>query len=314
MIREGYYLGVDTSAYTTSLALIDQDYKVIYDLRKVLDVKKGSLGLRQQEAIFQHMKNLPELLEKIDKRLFDEVQAIAVSSRPRDIEGSYMPVFLQGYNFSRTISHLLDIPLKEFSHQEGHLGAEYKYLEKLYTSDIVSFHLSGGTTEFLLVEEGFKSLKIIGSSLDISFGKLIDRLGVYMGLKFPAGKELDKMAEDGSLLKLDVAINIKDDYYINLSGYENYFKRIIDSKKYKNEDIARTLFSLIANILARLIKKIVKNKEIKTFLMTGGVSANSHIRKDLEKLLAKSDIELYFQTGKLSSDNAVGIANLSVFL
>ncbi len=316
MNKDRYYLGVDTSAYTTSLALIDQDYKIIYDLRKVLEVKSGSLGLRQQEAIFQHMQNLAALLEEIDKELLDKIQAVGVSTRPRNIEGSYMPVFLQGYNFSRTISHTLDIALKEFSHQEGHLGAEYKYLEKLYTSDIVSFHLSGGTTEFLLVEEGLKSIEIIGSSLDISFGKLIDRLGVYVGLEFPAGKDLDMLAESGEILEVDLAINIKDDYFINISGYENYFKKMIDSKQYKKEDIMRTLFNFIAKILNKLIKKIARDYKIKTFLITGGVSSNSHIRKDLYRLLDtyNGDIDLYFQSRKLSSDNAVGIANLSLFL
>jgi len=113
-----YILGIDTSSYTTSVALINEESnEILADERKVLEVKKGQKGLRQQEAVFQHLKNLPELYEKIPYDL-SNIKIVSVSSKPRNAENSYMPVFIAGRNFGKVISDTLNCEFLEYSHQE----------------------------------------------------------------------------------------------------------------------------------------------------------------------------------------------------
>ncbi|NLJ79198.1 MAG: peptidase M22, partial [Tissierellia bacterium] len=119
-----YYIGIDTSAYTTSLAIIDDRDTIIADLRIGLTVGEGKRGLRQQEAIFQHMKNLPILVENMVEEVdVSEIEVVSCSSRPRTIKGSYMPVFMVGSGQALVLSKILGCKYEEFSHQEGHIGA-----------------------------------------------------------------------------------------------------------------------------------------------------------------------------------------------
>ena len=103
-----YVLGIDTSAYTTSIALVDaKTNKVALDKRKILSVPSGQKGLRQQDAVFQHLKNFQELYSEISTDL-KNISTVAVSSRPRNVDGSYMPVFIVGQNYGKIIAQTLD--------------------------------------------------------------------------------------------------------------------------------------------------------------------------------------------------------------
>ena len=203
---KSYYLGVDTSNYTTSLAVIDSKNNIICDKRKILDVELGKKGLRQQEALFQHIKNLPILFSEIDIDM-SIVSAVGMSTRPRTVEGSYMPCFLAGDSFAKTVSHSLNIPLKRFSHQEGHIGS--CLINNNVQGEFLTLHLSGGTTETIHCFNRPHNLEIdsIGGSLDISFGQLVDRLGVKIGLGFPAGAELERIAQNGEKLNIKIPVS-----------------------------------------------------------------------------------------------------------
>lgn len=188
----GKVLAFDTSNYTTSVAAVDLSGNILADERKLLAVKKGDRGLRQSHALFQHMENIPDLVKKVMKEIRkEELCAVAVSDRPRPVEGSYMPVFLAGVNFARTLASALDLPVYYFSHQEGHIAAVCGALEENIRT--VSFHMSGGTGEILSVC-GCRPEKIIGGTRDLSFGQIIDRVGVALGCSFPAGAALDEIA------------------------------------------------------------------------------------------------------------------------
>lgn len=301
------FLGIDTSNYTTSLAIIDSDKNIIYDKRKILDVGKGKKGLRQQEALFQHIKNLPELFLGMN---FDrsKIKALGVSTRPRSIEGSYMPCFIGGDSFAKTVSHTLKIPFKRFSHQEGHIAC--CLLKNSLEEAFLSLHLSGGTSETIncLNTPSNLHLDTIGGSLDISFGQLLDRLGVKIGLAFPAGEQLESIALKGQKLNIKIPYKINEGYF-NLSGLENFFTRLIDEKTYKIEDIFFSLFSLFADIIRDLIIYEVEKRGLKTVCIVGGVASNSIIR---DRILGDfSNINIIFTQKELSSDNAVGIAYLA---
>lgn len=308
MSNSNFFLGIDTSCYTTSIALIDGDNNILYDKKKVLDVDYNKIGLRQQDALFQHMKNLPYLLKEIDNNYFQKIKYISVSNKPRNIKDSYMPVFLQGVFLAESLGHSLNIPIKYFSHQEGHIAAGLIGNEVLLSKKFVAIHLSGGTNEILLVDSTKENLniEIIGKTLDISFGQLLDRIGVYLGYQFPCGRDIDSLSLKGDDILLKVPLSLKDNIDINISGLENYFKNIIDLNEYKIEDISLLLMSTITAYLDIVMKEVKKMSNIDNFLLIGGVCESLFIRN-----YYKGKENIFFSLKNISNDNAVGVAYLS---
>lgn len=311
-----YYVGIDTSNYTTSIGVIDEENNIILDLRKPLVVKENNRGLRQQEAVFQHLNNFPILIDEMARSIdLNKIDTIAVSTRPRSLDDSYMPVFILGKNQAFILSKVLNKNYKEFSHQEGHVGAGIldNYMDP--NEEFLSFHISGGTSEIIYVESNKDNLniKLLGGSLDISMGQLIDRIGVYLGYKFPCGKELDLVSRNGKIIDLNIPISIKNELWSNLSGLENYFIKLIDSNKYSREDIIITLFHVLSIILEKLIKKALERYKLKKILITGGVSSNSYIRDYLLNSKAMEDVSCIFPKPQLCTDNGIGIAYLGKF-
>lgn len=309
-----YYLGIDTSAYTTSIGVIDGDNNIILDLRKTLQVGDNKKGLRQQEALFQHVNNIPLLIEELSNSIdINMIDTISVSTSPRNTKDSYMPVFLVGKHQGFILSQILRKPYKEFSHQEGHIGACLMNQEGIIKQDekYLSLHISGGTSEIIQVKDSIDNLDIslLGGSLDISIGKLIDRIGVALGLDFPCGNAMDELSQKGKRINKTVPISIKDYTWTNLSGLENYFMDLILTNNYPKEDIAVTLFHTISIILQKLIGNTLKDTDVNNILISGGVSANLYIRKFLKNSLGR-DINIIFPERGLSTDNGVGLAYL----
>lgn len=298
-------LGIDTSNYTTSVATYDgSDYKLS---RKILDVKEGMRGIRQSEGVFIHNRELPYMIEERLSESGRDIEAVGASTRPRNIEGSYMPVFTVGHGYARTAAAALGARLFEFSHQDGHImaGIYSAGAWELINAPFISVHISGGTTEILRSQyngQGFTN-QIIGGTLDISVGQLIDRTGVAMGMKFPCGKELEELAaKTDEHIRLPISLK---GAYMNLSGAET---RILGEISGMDAKTARTVLIYIRDVLTKAINHAVSETGLKTVLIVGGVAANVIIREGLEHEL-KADA--YFATAELSGDNAVGIAVLA---
>lgn len=298
-------LGIDTSCYTTSLAVVQQG-KLLAEERRVLEVQKGQRGLRQSDALFQHIKNFPVLYEALSKKTdLSLVEAVTVSVKPRRSEGSYMPVFMAGASFAKTVAATLGVPLFETTHQEGHLMAgvcseeAWELLKKPFTA----VHASGGTTEILSVkpdECGF-SEKIVGGSKDLHAGQLVDRVGVSLGLGFPAGASLEKMAVKG---KVKLPVNLKGSWF-HLSGLENKAAQLLSEGKPK-EEIAYALFEAVGRSMAEAVLTLPEEERQEDILWVGGVMANGVIRETLHKYL--SEYRLHFAAPRFSTDNAFGVA------
>lgn len=309
-----FYLGIDTSAYTTSIGVIDKDNKIVLDLRKTLQVEANKKGLRQQEALFQHVNNIPKLIETLSNSIdLNMIHTISVSTSPRNTMDSYMPVFLVGKHQGFILSQILKKDYKEFSHQEGHIGACLIDNESLIKQDetYLSLHISGGTSEIIQVRNNLDNLDIclVGGSLDISLGKLIDRIGVALGFDFPCGNAMDQLSQKGQRIKKSVPTSIKEGSWTNLSGLENYFMDLILTDNYSKEDITVTLFHTISIILEKLIGNTLKDIKVGNILISGGVSANLYIREFLKNSIGK-DINIIFPKRELSTDNGVGVAYL----
>ena len=194
-------IGFDTSNYTTSIAYFNGDNGL--NCSKLLPVKQGELGLRQSDAVFHHTKSLPELSDRLFSNIsVDAVTAIGVSTRPRAVEGSYMPCFMVGYSHAKLLADALHVPLITCSHQQGHVAASLWSAGRLdlMNTDHLAWHLSGGTTELLLVQPEKKNVICtrIGGTSDISAGQLIDRTGQLLNLPFPSGKHIDAISKEST--------------------------------------------------------------------------------------------------------------------
>lgn len=286
-----YVLGIDTSNYTTSVAILYKEGDYL-EARRLLDVPEGGLGLRQSQALFQHIQALPKLLKEILNSAKGTMVAVAASSKPRPLADSYMPVFKGGQSIGESIAISQHIPYYEFSHQEGHIEALRPDSLSLFNC----FHLSGGTSELLKISNG--DATIIGGSKDISFGQLLDRVGNSLGLDFPSGEEMDKMAFENEPSNLLTKIKVNDTHF-NLSGIESQCKRLIKENEHLNNS------ALIAELFLKIsyvLDEVCGNKKT---LLVGGVSSS----KTLKKLLAHK-LNIIFPNNNLGKDNAVGIAKL----
>ena len=307
-----FYLGIDTSNYTTSIALVNENAEVILNRKQLLPVKAGECGLRQSDALFAHTKALPSLLSEMKDVLGEgEIAAVGVSTKPRNVEGSYMPCFLAGVSAASAASAASGAPLFTFSHQCGHLMAAIYSAKAFHLLDgrpFIAFHLSGGTTEMLAVrfEKNAFQCEIIGATADISAGQLLDRVGVEMDLPFPCGAHVEKLALscDQKIPK----INIKSENgKINLSGYENKIKQIYLKTNDKSYTASFALHTVLSAIVS-LIQSLAPHMKEYPILFSGGVMSCSFLKEELSKVC-----DGYFSESSFSSDNAAGIALLCAF-
>ena len=286
-------------------------------------MKQGERGLRQSDALFQHMENLPQLLETILNGCAAknaEIRAVAFSEKPRPVEGSYMPVFKAGISFGRTAAAALQVPCFGFSHQEGHIEAIKAYSGFRHKDRFLCYHLSGGTCELLETDQG--RLRIIGGSKDLSFGQAIDRVGVKLGMSFPAGEEMDKLALAAARPSKYLKKIPRDGLYFNLSGLETQCSRqaeLLLSQAQQAEEgedrqeqyaLIRELFDKITRILIEVTEAAAEESRIRDVMFTGGVSSSQYISRRLKEHFQKHFYCIEFGKQELAQDNAVGIALL----
>lgn len=328
------YLGIDTSNYKTSIAAVDDKGKILCDISEYLEVRLGERGLRQSEAFFKHSNKLPKLFTSLLKNIdVKDIAAVAVSEKPRRLEDSYMPCFLAGINLAEVLSQALDIPLLKFSHQEGHAAAIIESGNDFDNNkNLMLMHLSGGTTEILNCksdEKGY-SMNIIGGTLDISIGQLLDRFGVALGFPFPSGMFIDELASKysgGKLPKLVPGIRITDGYF-NLSGPETVlldfalkYTQKYDTERNKSscsiavtEDLIAVCYEIIdriADVLLISSNYLTDTYRIDQVCMAGGVASSETLRNIISSKHDKDNYKIVFGDPKLSGDNAVGTALLA---
>lgn len=313
------YLGLDTSNYTTSVALYSPESNGLRHAKKLLPVKPGEKGIRQSDAVFHHTQQLPELVEKTlteacsalglsRKELSENLQAIGVSTRPRRVEGSYMPCFTVGQTQAKNLGAVLGIPVYEFSHQEGHIAAALYSAGRLdlIGQEFCAFHVSGGTTESLFVTPGTESpveAHLEGTSTDLKAGQAIDRTGVMLGLSFPAGPELEQLA-----LRSRNSYRVRPSakgLNVSLSGVENRCQKMLADGE-SPEDIALFCLKSVEAALASMADALLEQHPGKHLVFSGGVMSNGILRRDFE---ARYDCS--FAAPEFSADNGAGPAVLA---
>lgn len=293
-------LGIDTSNYATSVALVDNDrHRILFADKRFLPVKQGEKGLRQQQALFYHIQNLTNIFSEFKRA---DIGAVGVSVKPKDDEQSYMPCFLAGKMSARSISGSLGVPMVECSHQSGHLTSALFDLdnEELFNSKIIMLHVSGGTTDILLAQNGHV-LQTVGTSLDLFAGQAVDRLGVKLGFSFPAGEQLSALAATCDRnIKVKVSVHGTS---CNLSGLENQCDKLL-SESADRAYTAKYCLTYIAYTLIKMIENARKEYGNLPVVLAGGVMSSCVIKPIIESNINNS----FFVRPSLSSDNRIGVA------
>ncbi len=301
------FLGIDTSNYTTSCALYDPAGGVT-QRRQLLPVKEGARGLRQSDAVFHHTVQLPVLLESLLEEDHGPICAVGVSDAPRRQAGSYMPCFLAGVNAASAVSAAMRIPLIRVSHQQGHVAAAAYSAGQLALlgQPFLAFHVSGGTTDALLVRPSREEIigsELLASSLDLKAGQAVDRVGVMLGFPFPAGKFVDACALQ-SRKQFTIRVKLKDGN-CSLSGVENQCRAMMERGEPK-EDICRYCLDYIRAALAAMTEYQLGRLGRLPILFAGGVMSSITIRETLT-----AQFGALFAEPDFSCDNAAGVALLA---
>ena len=294
-------IAFDTSNYTTSAAWFSGSRGE--NAGKLLTVKPGELGLRQSDALFQHVKRLPEIAEEMLAECNrEEIRAVGASTRPRAVEGSYMPCFLAGESQGRVLARTLGVPFYAFSHQQGHLAAILWSSNRLDLMEkpFYAWHLSGGTTELLRVLPGLIT-EIIGGTDDLSAGQLIDRTGLMLEEQFPAGKALDRLSRGVTVKPYPVKVK---NMRFSLSGMQNKVQAFYQGGASKEETAAYAL-AICTGAVKKATQQAREAYGDAPVVFTGGVSSNSHLREVMEPLGG------IFGPARYSTDNAMGVAVLT---
>lgn len=307
--KMGLYLGIDTSNYTTSVALYDTDKKEVYQQKQILTVSSEAVGLRQSDAVFAHVKQLSSLVKELFCKVNEPIKAVCVSSSPRRAIDSYMPCFLVGKMVGESIAVTNGINCYYCSHQEGHITSAALSANKLWIlkKKFYAFHVSGGTTECLYVKPSgmLFSEDVLAKTLDINAGQLIDRTGVMLGIPFPCGKELDRLARlCKDEINVKTSINGLD---CNLSGFQNKTQRL-KAEGRSDSYIARFAIESVKETIVDMRDAVIEKYGKKPILYAGGVMSNSIIRKELEAE------DAFFAEPEYSSDNAAGVAVIGAII
>lgn len=303
------FVGIDTSNYTTSAAVCSMDGQILANIKEPLPVKAGECGLRQSDAVFAHVKNLPTVMERMREALRGLTPlAIGVSATPRDAEGSYMPCFLAGRAAAESMAAALDLPVYAFSHQNGHImAAAYSsgQMEHLLEAPFAAFHVSGGTTEVLHVTPdrvGF-SVKLVGETEDLNAGQAIDRVGVMMGLSFPCGRELEALASQNTRALPRPRVSVRNGN-CNLSGLQNLAEKLWRESG-DRAYVSAYVLSFVGSTLQEMTRQLDARVAPIPIVYAGGVMSNRYLQ---EVLGARPNS--YFAQPQFSADNAAGTALL----
>lgn len=296
------YLGIDTSNYTTSAAAFDGRDGV--NRSRLLDVAPGQLGLRQSDALFSHVKRLPVLMEQLFSAVSPgEIQAVAVSTRPRAVEGSYMPCFLAGVAVAKSLAAALGVPCHEVSHQQGHVAAALWSAGRMDLMDKphLAWHLSGGTTELLSITPEGKNVRAekIGGTSDISAGQIMDRTGKLLALPFPAGKALDQLSQGVDVKPFRVKTQ---GLTFSQSGLENQVVAFYQRTN-SPEETAAFAVSSVCDVVLRTTREAQKQYPGLEVVFSGGVASNVTLRR-----VCGFGV---FAAPQFSTDNAMGVAVLA---
>ena len=313
-MKDIYILGIESSCDETSCSIVKNGNEEISTvILSQIDIHKNYGGVVPEIASRQHVKNITivieECLEKANMKM-EEIDAIAVTYGPGLI-GS----LLIGLEAAKTLSYLYNKPLVPVHHIAGHIYANNLVKEMKFP--LLSLVISGGHTELVYMEDHLKFEKL-GGTLDDAVGECYDKVARVVGIPYPGGPSIDKMAHVGnSTYKLPLPLN-DDSYNFSFSGLKSAVINLSHNEEQhgnelNKEDLASSFQDVVVEIISKKVEKAIKEKNIKYFITAGGVAANKGIRERLAKVCEEANIEYSFPEIRYCTDNAAMIATAGYF-
>lgn len=317
--KKTFILAIETSCDDTAAAVIS-DNKILSNIIGSQSIHELYGGVVPELASREHQKLI---LPVVNKALIEaeismkQLSAIAFTNGP-GLKGS----LLVGASFAKSISLALNIPLIEVNHMKAHILAHYIYDSNNNDPKFpfIGLTISGGHTQIVKVDDHL-SMTQLGTTLDDAVGEAFDKSGKVIGLKYPAGPEIDKLAKSGDPLKYKFTKPVVKDLDFSFSGLKTNFLNFINKEKQKNfnfineniNDICASLQKTIVDILLEKIILATKITGISTIAIGGGVSANSQIRNTFLKNAKKYNWKVHIPNFSYTTDNAAMIAITGLF-
>lgn len=301
-------LAIESSCDDSSIAVVEIENKKLLFHKKISQELEHSIygGVVPELASRLHAEALPKILEET-KPYFNRLKAVAVTNAPG------LSVTLQeGVMMAKGLSIALNIPIIPVNHLIGHIYS--LFIEKEEIKPIMVLLVSGGHTKILNFN-GIDNICEIGSTLDDSFGESFDKCAKMLGLNYPGGPEIEKLAKNGEI-NIDLPLPLKNSPKIEFSysGLKNAIRLAIESNQYKKEDIAASFQAKAIEHLVFMSKRAIKKYKPLNFAIVGGASANQVLRNEFEKLSKQFNFNLFYPDLKYTSDNAAMIARAAIEL
>ena len=310
-----YILGVESSCDDTAAAILKND-EVLSNCIANQEIHKKYGGVVPELASRAHLSNIiPVVTQALaDAKVNPEILSAIAFTKGPGLIGS----LLVGTEFSKALGLSLNIPVIEVNHMQAHILVHYiKSDKKKPDFPFLGVTVSGGHTQFVIVED-YLRMKIIGETLDDAIGEAFDKCGKIIGLDYPAGPEIDKLAKEGNANKFDFPIPKVEGFNISYSGTKTAFMNFINNSIQKDADFIQNnkndiCASIQKNLIENLISKIEyasKIKSINRIVIGGGVSANSFLKDSLELKSKDNNWEVFIPPLSYTTDNAamIGIA------
>ncbi|GAB6074303.1 tRNA (adenosine(37)-N6)-threonylcarbamoyltransferase complex transferase subunit TsaD [Nautilia lithotrophica] len=299
-------LAIESSCDDTSIAVMEIESKKLLFHKKISQELEHSVygGVVPELASRLHAKALPQILEQT-KEFFPKLKAVAVTNAPG------LSVTLQeGVMMAKALSISLNIPLIAVNHLVGHIYS--LFIEKEEIKPLMVLLVSGGHTKILNFN-GIERICEIATTMDDSFGESFDKVAKMLGLGYPGGPVVEKLAAKGEkIVNLPLPLRNSPDIAFSYSGIKNAVRLAIESGKYKPEDIAASFQAKAIEHLTFMCKRAIKKYKPENFAIVGGASANLSLREEFEKLSKQFNFKLIYPEMKYTSDNAAMIARAAV--
>ena len=303
-------LAIESSCDETACAILKNGREVLSNIISTqIELHKKFGGVVPEVASRKHIENIPMVVQEALEEAnitFDDVDHIAVTYGP-----GMVGAVLVGLSYAKALAYTLDIPLVGVNHIEGHVSANY-IEDKNLKPPFITLIVSGGHTQLVEVKD-YGKYEILGKTRDDASGEAFDKIARAMGLGYPGGPIIDRLAKQGNKKAIDFPRACMDEGYdFSFSGLKSAVLNYLNAKKMKNEeivveDVAASFQEAVVEVLSTKAIKAAKEKGYDTIALAGGVAANSALREKLTTMCSKENIQVKYPSLILCTDNAAMI-------
>ena len=309
-MKETLVLGIESSCDETSVAVVKNGREVLSNVIDTqIKIHEQFGGVVPEIASRNHIEAISRVTKLALKQAnvkLEDIDVIAPTYGP-----GLVGALLVGVSYGRGLAYALNKPLVGVNHLEGHISANYITHPDL-KPPFLCMLTSGGNTQIVYVKD-YCDMEVLGRTRDDAIGEAFDKVARVIGLTYPGGPKIDKLAEQGQ-----ATINFPKTHFENLDFSFSGIKTAVINLHHKNPevnkaDLCMSFEKAVTEVLTENIEKAIKQTGIKKVVLAGGVSANTHIREEFEKLGQKLNVQIYKPDLKLCTDNAAMIGSAGYY-